>query len=126
MEKRYTLNRQTLTSNKGDLADYIDGIYDWYNNEKLDWFEVLDRLNEQDDEINDIMESCYGKLQFAKWGDFTICRDERGNYKVYSENVNPKDSPIIIIKAPDVIFNEFIIGYITKLIEKYSNVYISE
>lgn len=55
-EKRYTLNQQISTNNKGDLASYIDGIYDWYNNEKLDWYEVVDRLNEQDEQMQELEE----------------------------------------------------------------------
>ena len=53
-EKRYTLNQQISTNNKGDLASYIDGIYDWYNNEKLDWYEAVDRLNKQDEQMQEL------------------------------------------------------------------------
>lgn len=55
-ENRYTLNQQRLINNKGDLTSCINGVYDWYNNEKLDWYEVVDRLNEQDEYIQELEE----------------------------------------------------------------------
>lgn len=95
--------------------------YDWLT----DCNKIVDLLNEQDERIkeldsenNKLWETIYHTLQFARKEDITIKRNDKGHYKVYSKNVTPKDSPIISITAPSVLFNEYIINQIIEAIDK--------
>ena len=128
MIKRYTTHEQVCT-NDGVLSRYVDGVYDWHTSEKLHDHEIIDRLNEQNERIQELetendklWATCNSNLQFARKEDITIKRDDRGRYKVYSKNVIPKDSPIISITAPSVFFNEYILNHIIEAIDKISPV----
>ena len=79
------------------------------------------QLSQLSEENERLLECSFGQLAFARMGDFSIQRDDRGQYRVFSEHVTPKDSPCIIIKSPSVKWNEFIVQYISKLIEQFGD-----
>ena len=71
---------------------------------------LVEKLNELSAELA-IYESKYiglKELTFTRMGGFSMFRDRRGRYSILSENVIPKNSPVIQIKSPDTILNKFI------------------
>lgn len=127
-----------MTEKRFDYTAYDDGTESIYDRKKDEYYfdgqlseieellndlsdeneQLKQKITELDDEINKLWDTCYHSLQFARREDIIIKRDDKGHYKIYSKNVIPRDSPIISITAPSVLFNKYILNHILESIDK--------
>lgn len=56
------------------------------------------------------------EAHFTKMGGFTMDRDDRGHYDIYSESIIPNSSPVIRIAAPDVIWNDLVADIFSEIL----------
>lgn len=107
------------------------GIYDHYKDERYLWSEweiITDKMNALDTKARE-RSKALSKLQkernkenalkeanFTKMGGFILDRDDRGCYNIYSENVSPKNSPVIEIKSPNVIWNQLVVDILSYIL----------
>jgi len=56
------------------------------------------------------------EAHFTKMGGFSMERDGRGRYNILSENIIPKNSPVIQIKSPDAIWNSIVADIFSDLL----------
>lgn len=87
------------------LVDNVTGI-EYTDN----FYNIVDLMNEMAKELA-IYKGKYIELKeehFTQMGGFSIEKDHRGNYAIFSRNVIPKHSPIVKIKSPDTIWNSIL------------------
>ena len=100
------MNKRYITLETG--IDY--GVRDNVTGDSLFEQDITDKLNELSSELA-IYKSKYLALKeahFTRMGGFTMERDGRGRYNICSENVIPKNSAVIRIASPDVVWNNLV------------------
>ena len=81
---------------------------------KDDAQKVCDMLNELS--LWKIRYNGLKEAPFTKMGGFSMERDGRGRYNILSENIIPKNSPVIQIKAPDAVWNSIVADIFSDLL----------
>ena len=77
-----------------------------------------ERIQELEEENQNLEESRNFRLHLVKNGNFTVQQDDRGHYEIYCKQVLPKDKPIITVHAPSVFFNKYILNRIVDAINE--------
>ena len=115
-------NEQLESENK-ELNDTVKRLNDNINELlEVDFEEDLlkenKELKEENEQLKTELEamSKVKEAHFTKMGGFSMERDDRGRYDIFSENIIPKNSPVIKIKSPDVIWNSLIADIFSDLL----------
>ena len=110
MQQRYYLEQRIIRKDR-----VRDSICHKYLSEE----EVVDRLNNFYERNKELKHNRLRGLAFSRWGGFSINRED-GKYYIYSDNITPKNHPIIKIESPQTIWNEYIAEYIWDIIKRTS------